>query len=71
MGRVSTCQKNCNTIDLRGAQVNEIVASIVCFTDLLAVRYRSVNGHSERYENGPHRRDICRGFPVRPEVMQQ
>ena len=22
MGRVSTCQKNCNTIDLRGAQVN-------------------------------------------------
>ena len=23
MGRVSTCQKNCNTIDLRGAQVNE------------------------------------------------
>ena len=31
---------------------------------------RSVNGLSERYENGPHRRDICRGFPVRPEVMQ-
>ena len=24
MGRVSTCQKNCNTIDLRGAQVNEL-----------------------------------------------
>ena len=23
MGRVSTCQKNCNTIDLRGAQVNK------------------------------------------------
>ena len=23
MGRVSTCQKNCKTIDLRGAQVNE------------------------------------------------
>ena len=23
MGRVSTCQKNCNTIDLRRAQVNE------------------------------------------------
>ena len=23
MGRVSTCQKNCNTIDLRGAQVND------------------------------------------------
>ena len=23
MGRVLTCQKNCNTIDLRGAQVNE------------------------------------------------
>ena len=22
MGRVSTCQKNCNTIDLRRAQVN-------------------------------------------------
>ena len=22
MGRVSTCQKNCKTIDLRGAQVN-------------------------------------------------
>ena len=27
MGRVSTCQKKCNTIDLRRAQVNE-------FTDL-------------------------------------
>ena len=25
MGRVSTCQKNCKTIDLRGAQVNKIV----------------------------------------------
>ena len=24
MGRVSTCQKNCNTIDLRRAQVNDI-----------------------------------------------
>ena len=24
MGRVSTCQKNCNTIDLRRAQVNNI-----------------------------------------------
>ena len=24
MGRVSTCQKNCNTIDLRGAQVNKL-----------------------------------------------
>ena len=24
MGRVSACQKNCNTIDLRGAQVNKI-----------------------------------------------
>ena len=23
MGRVSTCQKNCNTIDLRGAQVKK------------------------------------------------
>ena len=23
MGRVSTCQKNCKTIDLRGAQVND------------------------------------------------
>ena len=23
MGRVSTCQKNCNTIDLRRAQVND------------------------------------------------
>ena len=23
MGRVSTCQKNCNTIDMRGAQVND------------------------------------------------
>ena len=25
MGRVSTCQKNCNTIDLRRAQVNDIL----------------------------------------------
>ena len=25
MGRVSTCQKNCNTIDLRGAQVNNTI----------------------------------------------
>ena len=24
MGRVSICQKNCNTIDLRRAQVNEL-----------------------------------------------
>ena len=24
MGRVSTCKKNCKTIDLRGAQVNEL-----------------------------------------------
>ena len=24
MGRVSTCQKNCKTIDLRGAQVNKM-----------------------------------------------
>ena len=27
MGRVSTCQKNCNTIDLRGAQVNNDIAA--------------------------------------------
>ena len=25
MGRVSTCQNNCKTIDLRGAQVNYMV----------------------------------------------
>ena len=25
MGRVSTCQKNCNTIDLRRAQVNDFL----------------------------------------------
>ena len=25
MGRVSTCQKNCNTIDLRRAQVNDVI----------------------------------------------
>ena len=25
MGRVSTCQNNCKTIDLRGAQVNYIL----------------------------------------------
>ena len=29
MGRVSTCQKNCNTIDLRRAQVNNHMASKV------------------------------------------
>ena len=29
MGRVSTCQKNCNTIDLRRAQVNYSVVHIV------------------------------------------
>ena len=28
MGRVSTCQKNCNTIDLRRAQVNETLDEI-------------------------------------------
>ena len=28
MGRVSTCQKNCNTIDLRGAQVNKQYSNI-------------------------------------------
>ena len=27
MGRVSTCEKNCNTIDLRGAQVNYTLRS--------------------------------------------
>ena len=27
MGRVSTCQKNCKTIDLRGTQVNNITLS--------------------------------------------
>ena len=48
----------------------KLLRLIVCFTDLLAARCRSVNGLSERYENGPHRRDICRGFPVHPEVMQ-
>ena len=26
MGRVSTCQKNCKTIDLRGSQVNNGMA---------------------------------------------
>ena len=29
MGRVSTCQKNCNTIDLRGAQVNQVDVNIM------------------------------------------
>ena len=28
MGRVSTCQKNCKTIDLRGAQVNNIIQKL-------------------------------------------
>ena len=28
MGRVSTCQKNCNTIDLRRAQVNDNCSQI-------------------------------------------
>ena len=28
MGRVSTCQKNCNTIDLRRAQVNKVDISV-------------------------------------------
>ena len=32
MGRVSTCQKNCKTIDLRGAQVND-TAYITAVTD--------------------------------------
>ena len=27
MGRLSTCQKNCKTIDLRGAQVNELICT--------------------------------------------
>ena len=29
MGRVSTCQKNCNTIDLRRAQVNKLHAELI------------------------------------------
>ena len=29
MGRVSTCQKNCNTIDLRRAQVNKASSVLV------------------------------------------
>ena len=28
MGRVSTCQKDCKTIDLRGAQVNETTRDV-------------------------------------------
>ena len=34
MGRVSICQKNCNTIDLRRAQVNE-VKSLLCWSQCL------------------------------------
>ena len=37
MGRVSTCQKNCNTIDLRGAQVNEYYT-----TDSLGTLFETV-----------------------------
>ena len=29
MGRVSTCQKNCNTIDLRRAQVKKKDADVI------------------------------------------
>ena len=47
MGWVSTCQKNCKTIDLRGAQVKEVDMQggisyfvfwwqLVCFTSLMA-----------------------------------
>ena len=31
MGRVSTCQKNCNTIDLRRAQVNNAARNVCIF----------------------------------------
>ena len=37
MGRVSTCQKNCKTIDLRGAQVNKILShTYEIATDLMS-----------------------------------
>ena len=36
MGRVSTCQKNCKTIDLRGAQVNEWLLVVISVFQLHA-----------------------------------
>ena len=38
MGRVSTCQKNCNTIDLRRAQVNHGLGKETLFELLPFVR---------------------------------
>ena len=44
MGRVSTCQKNCNTIDLRGAQVNyRSLAGGATSTSAIAVNLRWIS----------------------------
>ena len=42
MGRVSTCQKNCNTIDLRRAQVNEALGYVFS-SGVQPLRYEDVN----------------------------
>ena len=47
MGRVSTCQKNCNTIDLRGAQVNHRIDSLVAKLEnsaMVATHWFDING---------------------------
>ena len=50
MGRVSTCQKNCNTIDLRRAQVNEkanqILTLIWIWRVILISRFGSVQWYA-------------------------
>ena len=40
MGRVSTCQKNCKTIDLRGAQVNKCVRDFIATWRLWLTDFR-------------------------------
>ena len=41
MGRVLTCQKNCNTIDLRRAQVNDLqwLDLVIGFDDISPSNY--------------------------------
>ena len=43
MGRMSTCQKNCKTIDLRGAQVNECIMKCLQSADEMCIPRKNKN----------------------------
>ena len=48
MGQVSTCQKNCNTIDLRRAQVNKKTQTTCIIREMYMItKKRIVNIHKK------------------------